>query len=59
MREIINLFEANDLNVLDEVNKGCTMGMDAIEFVSKKVGDEDFRHTLGIEYGKYKKIYNR
>ena len=49
----------NDLNVLDEVNKGCTMGMDAIEFVSKKVGDEDFRHTLGVEYGKYKDISKR
>ena len=32
--------DRNDLNVLDEVNKGCTRGMDAIEFVSKKVGDE-------------------
>ena len=26
----------NDLNVLDELNKGATMGMDAIEFVMKK-----------------------
>ena len=51
--------DRNDLNVLDEVNKGCTMGMDAIEFVSKKVGDEDFRKTLGIEYNKYKDISRR
>ena len=51
--------DRNDLNVLDEVNKGCTMGMDAIEFVSKKVGDEDFRHTLGVEYNKYKDISRR
>ena len=29
----------NDLNVLDEINKGTTMGMDSIEFVEKKVGD--------------------
>ena len=35
--------ENNDLNVLDELNKGATMGMDAIEFVVKKVGDEDFK----------------
>jgi len=49
----------NDLNVLDEVNKGCTMGMDAIEFVSKKVGDQDFRNTLGVEYNKYKDISRR
>lgn len=51
--------DRNDLNVLDEVNKGCTMGMDAIEFVSKKVGDENFRHTLGVEYNKYKDISKR
>ena len=36
--------DQNDLNVLDEVNKGATMGMDAIEFVEKKVGDENFRN---------------
>lgn len=49
----------NDLNVLDEVNKGATMGMDAIEFVSKKVGDPAFRDVLGTEYNKYKEISNR
>lgn len=49
----------NDLNVLDEVNKGATMGMDAIEFISKKVGDEDFKKTLEVEYNKYKDISRR
>ena len=49
----------NDLNVLDEVNKGATMGMDAIEFIVKKVGDEDFKKTLDIEYNKYKDISRR
>lgn len=49
----------NDLNVLDEVNKGATMGMDAIEFVSKKVGDPAFRDVLDTEYGKYKEIHSR
>lgn len=49
----------NDLNVLDELNKGTTMGMDAIEFIAKKVGDEEFKRTLEIEYDKYKEISNR
>ena len=49
----------NDLNVLDEVNKGATMGMDAIEFIMKKVGDEDFKKTLDIEYNKYRDISRR
>ena len=50
-----------DLNVkvLDEVNKGTTMGMDAIKYVSEKVGDETFRKVLDVEYGKYKKIAQR
>ena len=49
----------NDLNVLDEVNKGATMGMDAIEFITKKVGDENFKKTLEVEYNKYKDISRR
>ena len=49
----------NDLNVLDEVNKGATMGMDAIEFIEKKVADEDFRKVLNAEYAKYQEISNR
>ena len=48
-----------DLNVLDEVNKGATMGMDAIEFISKKVGDQQFRQVLDGEYSKYQEISNR
>ena len=51
--------DENDLNILDEVNKGATMGMDAIEFVEKKVGDEKFRNVLNAEYGKYQEISNR
>lgn len=51
--------KSNDLNVLDEVNKGATMGMDAIEFIVKKVGDENFKKTLEVEYNKYKDISRR
>ena len=49
----------NDLNVLDEINKGATMGMDAIDFVEKKVGDPDFKKTLELEHNKYKDISRR
>ena len=49
----------NDLNVLDEVNKGATMGMDAIQFVEKKVGDDSFRQVLNAEYEKYQEISKR
>ena len=45
-----------NLNILDEVNKGATMGMDAITFVSKKVKDKKFKKVLDIEYNKYEQI---
>ena len=45
-----------NLNILDEVNKGATMGMDAITFVSKKIKDKKFKNILDIEYNKYEQI---
>ena len=51
--------ENQNLNILDEVNKGATMGMDAISFVSEKVKDNDFKEVLDVEYNKYKEISNR
>ena len=48
-----------NVKVLDEVNKGATMGMDAIHYVSSKVGDERFKKVLNVEYGKYQEITNR
>ncbi len=51
--------ENQNLNVLDEVNKGATMGMDAISIVSEKVKDNTFKEVLDTEYNKYKDISNR
>lgn len=51
--------ENQNLNILDEVNKGATMGMDAISYVSEKVVDDDFKEVLDTEYNKYKNISNR
>ena len=51
--------EDQNVKVLDELSKGTTMGMDAISYVASKVGDRKFQEVLDIEYGKYKKIYNR
>ena len=48
--------ENQNLNVLDEVNKGATMGMDAISIVSEKASDPDFKNVLDTEYNKYKDI---
>jgi len=51
--------ENNDLNILDEVNKGATMGMDAISYISEKVSDDEFKKVLDTEYNKYEKISQR
>ena len=48
-----------NVKVLDEVNKGTVMGMDAIKYISPKVGDEKFRKVLDVEYGKYKEIADK
>lgn len=45
-----------NLNVLDEINKGATMGMNAISFISQKVEDNQFKNILKTEYNKYKDI---
>lgn len=51
--------ENTELNILDEINKGATMGMDAISFIKDKVGDKEFRQVLNIEYNKYQEISQR
>ena len=46
-------------NTLDELNKGCAMGMDAIDNILEKVEDKKFKEVLEDEYDKYKKIHQR
>ena len=48
-----------NLNILDEVNKGATMGMNAISYVSDKVSDDNFKQVLDTEYNKYRDISRR
>ena len=38
--------ENQNLNILDEVNKGATMGMDAISVIQEKVQDKNFKQVL-------------
>ena len=51
--------ENKNLNILDEVNKGATMGMDAISIISEKVKDSRFKEVLDGEYSKYRNISER
>lgn len=45
-----------NINALDEINKGATMGMDAIFFILDKVKDESFKKVLQNQYEKYQTI---
>ena len=49
----------NEVNVLDELNKGACMGRDAIHFILDKVEDEALKQELNIQYQKYKEISNK
>lgn len=51
--------DQNEINVLDELNKGACMGKDAIHFILDKVKDKDLKKELNNQYQKYKSISNR
>ncbi len=48
----------NDVNVLDELNKGACMGTDAINFILDKVEDPKLKEVLNQQYKDYEKILN-
>ena len=49
----------NEINVLDELNKGACMGKDAIHFILDKVEDENLKEELNIQYKKYNEISDK
>ena len=48
-----------EINVLDELNKGACMGMDAIKDILDKVEDENLHKVLDDQYNSYKDISER
>lgn len=51
--------QENEINVLDELNKGTCMGMDAVNFILDKVEDENLKTELNKQYKKYKEINDK
>ena len=49
----------NELNILDEISKGATMGVDAIKDIKPKVKDRNFLNVLDTEEEKYHRISDR
>lgn len=48
-----------EINVMDELNKGCSMGMDAISYVMEKVEDKNFKDLLSTQYEQYRKLSDK
>ena len=47
--------DKNEVNVLDELNKGACMGQDAIDFIMDKVEDKKLKEVLEKQYSKNEK----
>lgn len=45
-----------NINALDEINKGATMGMDAIHFIIDKIDSSEFKDVVDKQYNDYKEI---
>lgn len=45
-----------NINALDEINKGATMGMDAIHFIIDKIESSEFKDVVDKQYNDYKEI---
>ncbi len=48
-----------NINALDEISKGSSMGQEALHFVLDKVEDEKFKEVLEKQYNDYKDISRR
>ena len=46
-------------DTLDELNKGCSMGMDAIKYTLDKVEDDSFKKVLENQYKEYDIIHEQ
>ncbi len=51
--------DENEVNVLDELNKGACMGQDAIHFILDKVEDEALKKELERQYQGYQQISDK
>ena len=49
----------NNINILDELNKGCCMGVDALKIILEKVNENDFRGLLENQVKEYLNFSNK
>ncbi len=48
-----------NINALDEINKGACMGIDAIDCIMDKIEDKNFKKVVSEQYSDYKKIEDK
>ncbi len=48
-----------EINVLDELNKGACMGVDAIHYIMDKVKDKGLKKELDRQYREYKEMLEK
>lgn len=45
-----------NINILDELNKGACMGMDSINMIKDKIKDKEFKNAVENIYKKYEEV---
>lgn len=51
--------EENNIKILDELNKGCCMGSDAVKFILEKIEGKDFKKTCEDLLEKYEDMIEK
>lgn len=51
--------EENNINILDELNKGCCMGSDAVNCILDKIEEKEFKKTVEDLLEEYQKLEDK
>ena len=51
--------EENNIDILDELNKGCCMGSDAVKFILEKIEDKEFKKVCEDLLEEYEDLEER
>ena len=49
----------NNINILDELNKGCCMGIDSLNYIIPKIDESKFKNLLEEQLIEYKDLSTR
>ena len=49
----------NNIDILDELNKGCCMGIDALDFIIDKIDEPEFKELLESQLNHYHSLSDK